>query len=194
MILRAWPWLLAVALIAYGQERQPPKKDPQAAIEPRSAPGAGQRFLEGFVGDWTVTKTFYPRQGDPVSAKGECTQTMIHGGRFLKSEFEFDSPTGKTTGTGIIGFESNPGLFTSTWIDSRSTRISLRRSKDRFDGKKIILFSRSLEEMEARASYTHTWIEDEGRKIVHRQFSPAPDGKDRLVMELVMTRKGGMKK
>jgi hypothetical protein len=65
----------------------PDKKDPQSIYEPRSIPGAGQKFLEKFVGDWAVAKTFYPRTGDPVRQNGECRQTMIHEGRFLRSEY-----------------------------------------------------------------------------------------------------------
>jgi len=38
----------------------------------------------------------------------------------------FDGPGGKTTGTGLIGFEPETGKFTSVWIDSRQTRMSLR--------------------------------------------------------------------
>jgi len=168
----------------------PDKKDPQSAIEPRSAPGAGQKFLEKFVGDWTVEKTFFPRHGDPAKQSGTCRQTMIHGGRFLQSEFTFDGPSGKTTGTGTIGFDADTGLFTSFWVDSRSTRISVRRSKDKFDGKEIVLFSRELEDgrKEARQSRTVTRLEVDGKKIVHRQYSVG-DAKERLVMELLMTRK-----
>jgi len=32
-----------------------------------------------------------------------------------------------------------------------------------------------------------TRLEDGGKKIVHRQYSPTPDGKERLVMELILT-------
>jgi Protein of unknown function (DUF1579) len=188
-------FLIAAPLGAGGQppkDRPPPdKKDPQSAIEPRSGPGAGQKFLERFVGDWDVVKTFHPRQGEPVTARGSCRQTMIHGGRFLQSEFTFDGAGGKTTGTGTIGFETDTGLFTSSWVDSRSTRMSLRRSTDKFDGTQIVLFSRTLDEggREARQSRTVTRLDDDGRKIVHRQYSPGADGQERLMMELVMTRK-----
>ena len=34
-----------------------------------------------------------------------------------------------------------------------------------------------------------TRLEDDGRKIVHRQYNLSGDGKERLVMELVLTRK-----
>jgi hypothetical protein len=174
---------LCAAATAWGQ------KDPQSTIEPRSAPGAGQKFLEKFVGDWDVAKTFYPRTGDPVTAKGRCRQTMIHGGRFLQSEFTFGEGKDQTTGLGLLGFETESGLFSSVWTDSRSTRMSLRQSRDKFDGEQIVLFSRPSREgdKEARQSRTVTRLEDGGNKIIHRQYSLAEADKERLVMELVMT-------
>src|SRR4051794_8954498 len=158
--VRAWLPLASVVLLAGGgQPPMPTNKDPQSAIEPRSGPGAGQKFLEKFAGDWEVVKTFHPRTGDPVTTRGTCRQTMTHGGRFLQSEFTFDGPGGKTTGTGTIGFEPDTGLFTSVWVDSRSTKMSLRKSKDKFDGTEIVLHSRSLDEKEGRQSRTVTRLE-----------------------------------
>ena len=80
------------AFVVSAAGAQPPdkpgdKKDPQAKFEPRSKPGEGQKFLEQFVGDWDVVKTFHPRAGEPAKSKGECTQKMTHDGRFLQSEF-----------------------------------------------------------------------------------------------------------
>jgi hypothetical protein len=189
-----WQWALAAILMCSclaGTAEPPAKqKDPQSSYEPRSAPGAGQKFLETFVGNWEVVKTFHPRFGDPVRVQGACRQTMIHGGRFLQSEFVFHSAGAKTTGLGLIGFEADSGVFTSVWTDSRSTRMSLRRSQDKFDGKQIVLYSRSLQEgKESRRSRTVTRLEDDGRKILHRQYTSGPGGKERLVMELVMMRK-----
>jgi hypothetical protein len=185
---------LAVAGGPAGAQAQEPRKDPQASYEPNSRPGAGQKYLESFVGDWEVTKVFYPRSGEPVRTQGTCRQTMIHDGRFLQSEFVFDQGGRKTTGLGLIGFEPATGQFTSVWTDSRQTRMSLRRSHEPFDGQQIVLFSRSLDEKDRDPgpppSRTVSRIEDDGRKIVHRQFNTGPDGKERLIMELIMTRKG----
>lgn len=172
---------------------QPPaeKKDPQNSFEPRSKPGAGQEFLKKFVGDWDVVKTFHPRNGDPVSQKGECVQAMTHEGRFLRSEFTFRGGAGVTTGTGLIGFESDSGWFTSVWTDARATRMSFRRSKDKFDGSAIVLYGTQLEggDKEARKSKTATRLEDNGTVIVHKQYGYAADGTERVVMELRMSRK-----
>src|SRR5262245_45848561 len=96
---------LIVSLVFLIGPQQDTKKDPQSSYEPRSAPGAGQKFLKQFEGDWEVVKTFYPRSGEPARAKGECRQTMLHEGRFLRSEFVFEQNGVKSTGTGMIGFD-----------------------------------------------------------------------------------------
>jgi len=185
--------LLAVAP-AIGQQPPKPddKKDPQQQFEPKSARGEGQRFLAKMAGEFAVAKTFYPRTPGAESAKssGTCKQEMIHDGHFLRSEFSFDGPAGKTTGTGYIGFEPANGKFTSTWIDSRQTRMSFRQSKDKFDGTKIVLWGVSFEEAkDGRRSKTVTHLEENGNKVIHRQYSIAADGTERVVMQLELTRK-----
>lgn len=168
------------------------QKDAQSEYEPRSKPGEGQKFLQMFVGDWGVAKTFYPRSGEPVRQEGECRQAMLHGGRFLQSEFTFRRGDDKTTGTGLIGFDSASGRFTSVWIDSRSTRMSFRQGQEKFDGKQIILYGRQLgdEGNTGRVSRTVTRLENDGLRIVHRQYTTGEGGKERLVMELILTKKG----
>jgi hypothetical protein len=181
--------LAVLVVVAPAQDRSP-RSDPQSTIEPRSGPGVGQAFLAKFVGDWDVAKTFHSRSGEAARSTGECKQSMIHDGRFLRSEFTFGRGKEATTGTGVIGFDPSTGKFTSVWTDSRSTRMSMRQSRDKFDGEQIVLFGVSPDGSATRPSRTVTKLEDDGRRIVHRQYSPAADGgAERLVMELVMTRK-----
>jgi hypothetical protein len=184
--------LVAAGLLISADQPPPVKQDPQSSFEPRSNPGAGQKFLQQFVGDWAVVKTLHLRPGaEPIRMTGDCRQTMIHNGRFLQSDFVFQRDGTKATGLGLIGFEAETGKFTSVWTDSRSTRMSLRQSEEPFKGDEIVLHGRSLaaDGKEARASRTVTRLEDNGKKIIHRQYVPGPDGKERLLMELVMTRK-----
>jgi hypothetical protein len=115
---------------------------------------------------------------------------MIHDGRFLQSEFVFGTGPTKTTGLGLIGFEPTSGKFTSVWTDSRQTRMSFRQSQDRFDGQRIVLYGQALGgDAAARRSKTVSELADGGNKINHRQYSVANDGQERLVMELILTRK-----
>jgi hypothetical protein len=186
---------LAVAaglvLVSAPGSAQAPAKDAQASYEPRSRPGEGQKLLQQFVGDWDVAKTFHPRNGEPVRSAGSCRQTMIHDGRFLQSEFVFGEGERKSTGLGVIGFEPESGVFTSFWTDSRQTRMSVRQSRDKFDGRRIVLYSRSLEPAgpATRSSKTVSHLEDDGRKLIHRQYALGANGEERLMMELVLTRR-----
>ena len=167
----------------------PSAGDAQSAYEPRSAAGAGQEFLRKFEGEWDVVKLFYPSSGEPVRATGTCRQRMIHDGKFLESDFVFDQAGRKTTGMGIVGFDPETGLFSSVWTDARSTRMSLRQSAAPFDGKRIVLYGRALSGSPAHASRTESSLEDGERRLVHRQYTQGGDGKERLIMELVMTRR-----
>jgi hypothetical protein len=65
---------VAAVVLAPGHARakaQEPGKDAESSYEPRSRPGAGQKYLESFVGDWDVVKVFYPRSGEPVRTRRE---------------------------------------------------------------------------------------------------------------------------
>ena len=164
--------------------------DVHARYEPPSGPGAGQAFLKTFEGEWTVERNFYPPSGGaPSRATGECTQKMIKEGRFLQSDFTFHQDGKTSTGTGISGFDPQTGLFTTFWFDSRSTRFSVRQSHEPFDGKRIVLYSASVGEAPTRSSRTISYLEDNGHKLIHRQYNPAPEGKEHLLMELILTRK-----
>jgi hypothetical protein len=189
---------LAVALAVWcallpagsGPPPSPTQPDAQSSYETRTEPGAGQRFLERFVGDWDVVKTFHPQSGEPVASNGTCRQRMIHGGRFLQSDFVFQGSKGETTGLGLSGFDPETGRFTTVWTDSRSDRMSLRQSREPFDGKRIVLYGAGLgEKAPARQSRTETVLSDGGRRIEHRQFTVGADGRERLIMELSMTRR-----
>jgi hypothetical protein len=191
-MLRPWPAALVLAcLLGAAQQSDQKNKDPQASFEPRSSPGIGQKFLEKFVGNWDVVKSIHPRSGESFQVTGQCRQTMIHDGRFLKSEFTFDQKGTKTTGQGTIGFEAQTGKFTSVWTDSRSTRMSFRQSQDAFNGTEIVLYGQSLgtDKRGPMRSKTVTRLEGNGTTIVHRQFAVDPEGKEQLFMELVLTRK-----
>ena len=168
------------------------KSDPQSSFEPRNAAGVGQKFLKTLVGNFEVTKTISPPGKDPVVTKGRCKQHMIHGGLFLQSDFTFFEKDGsKTSGIGTLGFDAKSGIFTSTWTDSRSTRISLRQSQGAFDNESIVLYGKSLESggTDARHSRTVAKLEDGGRKLVHRQYIPGPTGEEHVIMELSMVRR-----
>src|SRR5262249_19848946 len=168
-----------------------PRQDAQNSYEPRTTTGAGQVLLAKFAGEWDVGKTFYPMKGEPGRTPGECVQKMVHEGHFLESDFVFfDKDGGKTTGTGISGYDPKAGKFTTVWYDSRGTTMSLRESEGAFDGKEIVLYGAALDGKPARRTVTRAHLEEDGRVLVHRHYIVQDDGKERLMMELRLTRKG----
>jgi hypothetical protein len=69
--------------------------------------------------------------------------------------------------------------------------MSLRQSPEPFNGKEILLQSRSIEKEAsgARVSRTISRMEAGGDRITHRQYTLGTQGQERLIMELTMTRK-----
>lgn len=159
--------------------------------EPANAPGAGQKLLAQFVGEWDVVKTFFPMNGKPVTTKATCKQYMIQDGRFLQSDFTFVNSDGTTsTGTGISGFDPKTNRFTTVWYDSRQTTMSIRQSDGTFDGKKIVLWATALDpERPGRKTVARAHLEENGRVLLHRHFLIDDKGDERMMIELRMTRK-----
>ncbi len=185
-------FMASVSLFAQEAQKPRPPGDAQSSYEPRATPGAGQALLAQFVGDWDVVKTFYPSNGGaPVQTKGECQQKMVQEGHFLESAFTFFERDGKkSTGAGISGFDTKTNRFTTVWYDSRQTSMSIRQSDGTFDGKEIVLYATSLDpDRPGRRTVARAHLEENGRVLLHRHFLIEGSGKERLMIELRMTRK-----
>lgn len=181
-------WITATLLI--GAATIAPAQRNQKQYEPPNAPGAGQRLLAKFAGDWDVVKTFFPRDGKPIVSKGSCKQYMVQDGKFLQSNFTFFSSDGtKSTGTGISGFDSKTNRFTTVWYDSRQTTMSIRQSDGTFDGKNIVLWSTPLDpDHPGRKTVARAHLEEGGRVLLYRHFLIGQGGKERMIFEMRLTR------
>jgi len=180
-------WIPAILLFTAAAIGQQTHRE----YEPANAPGAGQKLLAKFAGDWDMVKTFFPASGAPRVTKGTCRQYMIQDGRFLQSDFTFFEADGsKSTGTGISGFDSRTNKFTTVWFDSRQTTMSIRQSDGTFDGQSIVLYSTALDmEQPGRKSVARAHLEEGGRVLVHRHYAIDDKGNERLLIEWKMTRK-----
>lgn len=158
--------------------------------EPANAPGAGQKLLAQFAGEWDVAKRFFPQHGEPIASKGTCKQFMAQDGKFLESEFTFLNHDGtKSTGMGISGFDSKSNRFTTVWFDSRQTTMSIRQSDGTFDGKNVVLWATALDpDHPGRKTVARAHLEDGGRVLLHQHFLVDEKGNERLMLELRMTR------
>jgi hypothetical protein len=179
-------WILVALLISTAAIAQQTHNQ----YEPPNAPGAGQKLLAQFVGDWDLVKTFFPMNGKPVVTKGKCKQYMIQDGKFLQSDFTFFNADGtKSTGTGISGFDSATNRFTTVWYDSRQTTMSIRQSDGTFDGKNIVLWATPLDpDRPGRKTVARAHLEEDGRVLLHRHFLIDDKGEERMMIELRLTR------
>lgn len=186
MIRAMKTWILTLIFVTSAIAQQT-----HSQYEPSNAPGAGQKLLAQFSGEWDVVKTFFPREGKPIVTKGSCKQYMIQDGKFLQSDFTFFNPDGTTsTGTGISGFDSKTNKFTTVWYDSRQTSMSIRQSDGTFDGKNIVLWTTPLDtEHPGRKTVARAHLEEDGHVLLHRHFLIDEKGGERMMIELRMTRK-----
>jgi hypothetical protein len=182
-------WIIATLLFAAATAAFAQQTHNQ--YEPPNGPGAGQKLLAQFAGDWDVVKTFFPMNGQPRVTKGTCKQYMIQDGKFLQSDFTFFDPDGtKTTGTGISGFDSKTNRFTTVWYDSHQTTMSIRQSDGTFDGKNIVLWTTPLDtEHPGRKTVARAHLEEDGHVLLHRHFLINDQGEERLMIEFRLTRK-----
>lgn len=176
--------LLLCAATSLAQQTHP-------QYEPSNAPGAGQKLLAQFAGDWDLVKTFFPPNGKPRVTKGTVKQYMIQDGRFLQSDFTFFNEDGsKTTGTGVSGFDPATNRFTTVWYDSRQTTMSIRQSDGTFDGKNIVLWATALDpDRPGRKTVARAHLEDGGRVLLHRHYLIDDKGNERMMIELRMSKK-----
>jgi hypothetical protein len=180
-------WISAILLIATALLAQQTHNQ----YEPPNGPGAGQKLLTQFAGDWDVVKTFFPMNGKPIVTKAVCKQYMIQDGKFLQSDFTFINADGtRSTGTGISGFDSKTNRFTTVWYDSRQTTMSIRQSDGTFDGKNIVLWDTPLDTVHpGRRTVARAHLEEDGRLLLHRHCLVNDKGQERMMIELRMTRK-----
>lgn len=88
-------------------------------------PGVAHEFLALFEGEFdAVNRMWMNPDGPPMESKASCTNTVIMGGRFLKSEYRGDMMGFAFDGMALMGYDNNKGLFTNIWIDSMSTGIA----------------------------------------------------------------------
>jgi hypothetical protein len=180
-------WIIGALLVATAAVAQQSHNQ----YEPPGAPGAGQKLLAQFAGEWDMVQTFFPRIGQPIVTKGTCTQRMIEDGKFLESDFTFFNADGtRSTGTGISGFDPKTNRFTTVWFDSRRTTMSIRQSDGTFDGKNIVLWSTSLDPDDpGRKTVARAHLEDDGRVLVYSHFLIDDKGNERKIFEMRLTRK-----
>ncbi len=120
--------LAAALLIAVPASAQDPQALPQQTAEEQQkqmelmGPGPEHAALEALVGAWDERVTFN-MGGPPIKSTGRAVNTMILGGRFLKTESRnADAASGMNTESlSTFGFDRRTGEYTVVGFDTMGT-------------------------------------------------------------------------
>lgn len=119
------PFVATVGL-AFALPRMQDAAAAQAEWAKKMAPNEKHKMLEKFVGDFAVkSKIWFAPEAPPMESSGEARLRTILGGRYLQERYEADIAGTEFQGQGVTGFDTVKGKYTSTWIDTQSTFITM---------------------------------------------------------------------
>ena len=147
------------------------------------------KILAQTAGDWHVAYTIWMEPGaPPVQTKGECSNKMILGGRYLHSEHKADLMGMPMEGINLTGWDNSRAIFTATWIDNMSTSIVY--SEGKYDKAKNLISYEGFGTDSVTKGKMTFWMEVELEKDMQRMVMWLEDnGKKFKSMEMVYTRK-----
>jgi len=87
-------------------------------------PGADHERLQALTGDWKAETSSWHRPGGPVKlARGTLSSFWILGGRYIGQVYQSRTQRPKYQGIGAISYDKNRNMYTSVWLDTKSTSI-----------------------------------------------------------------------
>jgi hypothetical protein len=181
---------------AQGEMPLPPgwTKEDMAACAAAATPGPQHKQLAKAVGTWTGKCKMYMAEGMPPS-ESDCTAnyTSLMEGRFMQCEVSGSSPMGPFTGLGLYAFDNVSQKFQSTWVDNCGTGLGIGTGEMSPDGKSMtwnFTYNCPIKKGPTTFRQIEKWTGDNAMTM--EMFGPDPKtGKDRKMMEIAYTRKGG---
>lgn len=123
-LIASVPVLIAIGSFGWAGQQQTDEERFRKMVENEqatAAPVQEHQRLSALVGKWDMEIKLFPGPGAaPIVLKGACENTMILGGRFLKSEA---SGTGATPvqSLQVLGFDRRYGKYTFVGYDNGGT-------------------------------------------------------------------------
>lgn len=87
-------------------------------------PGPEHRRLQALIGNWTAETKTWRRPDAPVEqGTGTMSNFWMLDGRFVGQEYKSRARRPKYQGLGALGYDGIRKVYTSVWLDTRSTLI-----------------------------------------------------------------------
>lgn len=100
----------------------PPTPEQVARFRAAAEPGPEHATLARLAGEWDQTILVWPGPGtDPLEVRGESTNRLLLGGRFLEIAAAADWPGRPVEAATVVGFDRRRGEYTVIRMDSQGT-------------------------------------------------------------------------
>lgn len=101
-------------------------QDPMQAWMEAGTPGLAHEILAISAGEWDAVNRVWMAPGaEPMESTASASMELVMDGRFVKTRYEGSIMGAPFTGMGLMGYDNTRKLFTSLWIDSMSTSMSM---------------------------------------------------------------------
>lgn len=192
-VLASIPLALALALpAAAGEEAPKMSPEEQAMMEAFAKAGAvGPQHtrMAKYAGSYTISVKSWQQPGaEPTLDQGTVTRRMILDGRVMVEEMSSAMGGQPFSGFGLSGYNNVTGKHWSTWNDSMSTGLMVAEgdcdeaSSCRFTGT----WDDPISKAKVNARMTSNWSDADTE--VFSMYTPGPDGKEFLMMEITYRR------
>ena len=134
--------VLLAAIPAHDQDQQmkPPSPDEMQAMMAMMGPGPEHKDFEPLAGTWDMDITFN-MGGPPMKVSGRAVNTLILGGRFLKSETKGHAPVMgvDVESLSIYGFDRRTNEYTVVGYDTMGTYYVTAAGKKQPGAKEVVM-------------------------------------------------------
>ncbi|MBK8127842.1 MAG: DUF1579 domain-containing protein [bacterium] len=133
--------------LSFAQEgNSPSEADMMKIWMEMSTPGEAHAGLAKMAGEWDCVTKFAMGPGQPMmESKGSCTNTVVNGGRAVRSTFHGDMMGMPFEGEGLTGYDNFNKTYWSTWMDNMSTGFMFMEGTST-DGGKTVVFNTTMDE------------------------------------------------
>lgn len=172
---------------------QEPSADEMAMMQKMmelATPGPEHTLISKMAGTWSIEGRWRMTPVEPwQTSQSKCENTMILGGRFLKTEVSGQMWGMPFNGFGIMGFDKDLKSFFSTWCDNFGTMMLVSKGSGDLEKSTIDLISEYKDPMSGQntkmRSVYHVKSENE---VVLSMYGYNPEGEEWLTMVLTYTK------
>ncbi|HVT43562.1 MAG TPA: DUF1579 domain-containing protein [Thermoanaerobaculia bacterium] len=187
--------MFAVTAVSAGEQKsaQSPPMDKKAMMEAYaklSTPGEGHKMLEPIIGSWNVVVKSYMQPGAPaMESSGTSEHQWVLGGRYVEQRFDGSFMDQKFHGIGYSGYDNTKKEYFSTWMDSMSTGVMVATGKGKEKERGIELTGTMEDPFQGTMQITEKLKIVDNDHHTFEMWTPGPDGKPFMMMEIAYKRK-----